>query len=156
MRLPTRKAELYNNSIKKDDPYLTPAAIQRLKDELKDLEKNQRPTMADEVRRTGEMGDLSENAGYQIAKAHLRRINSRILTLTERLKHVIPISNNNDGSGRVRVGSTVTVKTNGQAKTFQILGAHETSPGRGRISHLSPLGVAIMGHKIGECVMVKT
>jgi transcription elongation factor GreA len=133
---------------------LTPAKIQRLKDELEDLKRRRLPEAAEEVRRTAAMGDLSENAAYQYAKAELRRINARILSIEERLKSAILIVKPKDGV--VAIGSTVTVETGGRRQTFEIVGAQETDPSRGRISHLSPIGKALIGHSVGDEVTINT
>lgn len=150
MRVPKRKSETQREALQGEpDRFLTPQAISRLKDELERLIKDERGKAAAEVRRAGEMGDFSENAGYQAAKAHLRRVNGRILSLQERLKHAIPIESGTD-DGRVRIGTTVDVEMNGKASTYEILGSQESNPSRGRISYLSPLGAALMGHVAGD------
>ncbi len=101
-------------------------------------------------------GDLSENAEYQDARARLSRIDGRIFGLKERIKNAIPIEEGVGASGRVRIGSTVVLRAAGQEKTFQILGSHESNPARGRISHLSPLGAALLDHAVGENVTITT
>ncbi len=79
MRIPTRKGEMDRLALAEpEDRHLTASAIERFKREVEDLEKRQRPEAVLEVRRLAEMGDFSENFGYQNAKALLRRINSRI------------------------------------------------------------------------------
>lgn len=126
--------------------------LDQLKRQLADLEKRERPLAAEEVRRTGEMGDLSENAAYQYAKAHLRRVNGRILSLQDRIASAVLIQAPAD-DGVVRIGSTVTVATTEREMTFQILGSQETNPLKGRISYSSPLGAALIGHTVGEVVV---
>lgn len=115
----------------------------------------ERPAAAEEVARTAAMGDLSENAAYTAAKYHLRRLNDRITTIEEKLKFAIVINEGTDSSGKIRIGSTVTVEVNGKQMTFEILGSHETNPSRGRISYLSPIGAALIDHVAGDVVTVK-
>lgn len=155
MRLPTRRSERLK--IKKDeDRYLTEEALARLKLRLEDLQKRELPAAVEEVRRTAEMGDFSENAAYQIAKGNLRRINNRILTLQEELKQAILIPKNKNASGRVRIGSTVVLRgEDGKELIYQILGSREASPGRGRISHVSPLGQALLGKEAGAEIEIQ-
>jgi transcription elongation factor GreA len=155
MRLPTRKAETDRELLRQDDHFLTPAAIERMKKDLERLVKSERGPAAEEVHRLAQMGDLSENAAYQFAKQHLRRINGRITSIEEKLKHAIPIQ---AGSvdGKIRIGSTVTVRLNDKNMTFEIVGSQETNPAKGRISHLSPIGQALLGNKTGETATVKT
>ncbi len=137
------------------DNHLTPAKIKAMERELEDLIKNQRRPAADEVARTAQMGDLSENAGYQFAKQNLRRINDRITILEERLKTAIPIDQS-QSDGKVRIGSKVIVSVKGKQMDFEILGSVESNPFKGKISYSSPLGAALIGHAAGETVSVKT
>lgn len=136
------------------DNLLTPAKIARLKVERDDLVKRERPIAAAEVQRTAEMGDLSENAGYQAAKAHLRRVNNRILWIEARLADAVPIAAGG-GNGTIQVGSTVKVAVDGREMTFELVGSQETNPSRGRISHRSPIGLALLGARVGDDVVVK-
>ncbi len=134
------------------DRMISNEKLEQLKRQLSDLEKEERPGAAEEVRRTGEMGDLSENAAYQYAKAHLRRVNGRILSLQDRIASAVLIETPID-DGVVRIGSTVTVTTSDREMIFQILGSQETDPLKGRISYSSPLGAALIGHAVGEEVV---
>ncbi|HEU0050868.1 MAG TPA: transcription elongation factor GreA [Patescibacteria group bacterium] len=154
MQIPKRKAQK-KYSDEDESLYFTSAAIDRMKQELDRLEHKDRPSTAEEVAAARALGDLSENAEYQDAKARLGRINTRIFYLQERLKHAIRIEEQAVG-GPVQIGSTVTVESNGTEKRFQILGTHESNPSRGRISHVSPLGAALLDHVAGEMVVVKT
>lgn len=151
MRLPTRKAERDKHLLTPADEYATPAMISKMERELNDLIQNQRQPAADEVHRTAQMGDLSENAAYQFAKMHLRRVNSRILKLEDGLKRVIPISTG-PADGKVRIGSKVILRTGDKTVTYEILGSLESNPARGRISYLSPLGALLMEKSINETV----
>lgn len=151
MRLPTRRSEKDRELRAQNDYHVTPETIARMEKELVDLEKRQRPELADEVFRTGQMGDLSENAAYQFAKMNLRRVNSRILSLQEKLKHAVPITRGSS-DGKIRIGSTVILEIGSQKVTYEILGSNETNPARGRISHNSPLGQALLGHAAGDLV----
>lgn len=106
------------------------------------------------MRRLAEMGDLSENAAYQIAKGRLRGINDNITKLENLLNQAVIIAPKED-SDKIEIGNIVTVDIDGMKKTFTILGSSETDPLRGIISHHSPLGAALMGHKIGDTVTVQ-
>lgn len=155
MRIPTRRGEKERAALAEpEDHHLTPQAVSRLKRELEDLLQYKRPEAINEVRRLAEMGDFSENAGYQIAKATLRRINSRIDVLQQRLKTAVVIPIGPSADGRVRIGSTVELKKNDRTVSYQILGSLETNPSAGRISHRSPLGQALLGGTAGESVQV--
>lgn len=157
MRLPTRRAEEFARAQTKpsDDVYLTPEALERIKRQIIELQA-EKPHALAELQRTQEMGDLSENFGYQEAKARLRHINNRVLTLEERLKTSVVIEHGTGADGLIRIGSTITIETAGKSSTFQILGAQEANPLKGHISYLSPLGSALMGHRVGDEVTLKT
>lgn len=152
MQIPKRKPGKWAGI--EPDRYLTADKLERLRAELADVEGRQLRAAAEEVRRTSEMGDRSENAAYTEARGRLTRLHNRILSLKERIKHAVVIPKGPDASGRVRVGSTVVLETGGKTKTYEILGAQETDPSRGRISYLSPLGAALMGRKTGETATI--
>ena|SRR3989338_1991164 len=153
MRVPTRRSERLKIQ-KNDDPYLTPAAITRIRRDLDHLENEERPAAIAEVRRTAEMGDFSENAAYQIAKGNLRRINGRILSNQEQLKQAVAIMSEDD-AGKIHIGSTVVLEAGDKRIIYQILGSRETNPAKGRISYSSPIGQALMGHVVGDTITVK-
>lgn len=135
------------------DLHVTAQKLERMKRDLKNLLEHERAEAVAEVRRTGEMGDFSENAGYQIAKATLRRINNRIDILTDRIARAVIIE---DGpSSVVRIGSMVTVRSDGKTTIFHIVGSQESDPSRGKISHASPIGAALLRAHVGDIVTVK-
>ena len=155
MQVPIRKSEQTKRYSDPGGPILlTPAGIKRLEETLHDLQKNQLPPAIADVQRTGEMGDFSENAAYQEAKARMRHIHSRIAILKDRLSRAQIIKY--APSGFVEIGSTVVLKINGEEKTFEIVGPSETNPTHGRISHLSPLGAALMNHAKRDQVKLQT
>lgn len=133
--------------------YLTPRGVENLKRTLAQLEAERPNTVADLTRAIA-MGDLSENAEYTESKARLARTDGRIFGIKERLKRVILIEEG--ASENVRLGSTVVVSIEGKQKTYRIVGPHETDPTKGRISHVSPLGSALLHHKVGDAVTIST
>ncbi len=154
MRLPTRKAEKERDEQRQDDPHVTQASFDKMTRDFARLQK-ERISAAEEVARTGAMGDLSENAAYQYAKQHLRSILSRITRLELALAHAIIIPANASPDGVIRLGSMVTVRLEGKEYTWKILGEREVRPGLGQISYHSPVGNALLGHKVGENVDVR-
>lgn len=148
MRTPIRKAGKYTGY--KPDPFLTLGKLNEIKNKLRQLKQNL-PLAIAEVKRLGEMGDFSENAAYAMAKGRLRGMNQRILELEDQLKQaqVIEPSKN---SGKVQLGSRVTVEIEGEQKTYLILGSAETNPKENVISHRSPIGAALVGYQAGDRV----
>lgn len=128
--------------------------MRRLEEEFHEISAFQRPKAVEDLTRAREMGDLSENAAYAEAKSRLGRIDARIFSIKERLKNAVVIETGPDAVGRARVGSKVTVSVGGRERTYEILGSQETDPARGRISHSSPLGSALIGKCAGGSVIV--
>ncbi len=156
MRLPLRKHERLKIHKDEGSLYLTKDGLEKLKHTLTDLQKVQLPQAIEDVKRTAEFGDFSENAEYQEAKGRLRRIHARIFSITEDLKRVSIITQDAHALGQVQMGSTVVLETNGTQKTYQIVGPHEANPVKGRVSHVSPLGSAVVGKSVGDRVSIKT
>jgi len=127
---------------------LTEEKFQELQRKLESLKKRH-PGLSAEVKRLAEMGDFSENAGYQLAKGRLRGLNQRILELEVQLREAIVFRPNRE-SDIVSLGRRVTVISSGQKKSYTILGSVETDPAAGVISHNSPLGQGLLGHRVGE------
>lgn len=141
-----------------DPVYLTPEGVRRLEARLARL-KASLPAAIAETARTSAYGDRSENAEYKEAKGILRRTHAQIFSIEDQLKRVVLIPAGAARGGRVQLGATVTIETQNAArdrKTFHIVGPSETDPMRGRISHTSPLGAALIGHATGDTVTVQT
>lgn len=151
MRVPIRKPGKY--TFLKPDPNLTEEKFKELQQQLERLRHSQ-PAAIAEVSRLAQMGDFSENAAYQMAKGRLRGINQRILDLENHLKRAVVITPSEDTS-KVQLGHRVTISMDGQQTTFTILGSSETDPGRGVISHNSPIGSALLGKRVGETVVIR-
>ncbi len=138
--------------------YLTPEGVKRLEARLARL-KDSLPAVIEEAARTAAYGDRSDNAEYKESKGILRRTRGQILNIEDQLKRIIVIPAGTDASGRIRLGSTVVLeikKASGATqKTFRIVGSSETDPSRGRISHTSPLGAALLGHEKNDIVTIK-
>lgn len=113
-----------------------------------------RPTAVQELRIAREMGDLSENAAYHVARAKLSQTDSRLRHLDNLIRrahiHAPPIQ------GTVGLGSTVKLQNSEKILQFKIVGSFEADPSVGKISHISPLGRLLMGKNTGDVVSVKT
>lgn len=148
MRVPKRKSE--ERAWKKSGPvFITPKGLEKIKEEINELEAKL-PEMIAEVEHTKSHGDFSENAAYQHAKYTLRKTQGRIRRLSNKVKQAILIEKQD--SDTIQLGSHVVLEANGKEFSFEILGAHEADPAKGRISNLSPLGKILLGKKAGEKV----
>ena len=154
MRIPRRKAD----ELKKRDSgpvYLTETGFERLQGKLARI-KRSLPELIDATAEAAAAGDRSDNAAYTTSKAALRRANWRILEIGDELKRAVVITPGPDKNGAAKLGSTVTLKTNGGQKKFEIVGPKETDPAAGRVSQESPLGAALIGKIAGGTVTIKT
>jgi transcription elongation factor GreA len=135
---------------------LTPEGRDRLKTELDHLRSVKRPEIADHLRQAADEGDLTENVGYEDAKYEQSLVEGRILTLEALLERAVVVEGR-PASEAVGFGSQVTVMEKGGAtESFKIVGSVEADPGAGRISNESPLGKALLNHRVGEEVPVDT
>ncbi len=135
------------------DHFLTPAKIKQMKAEIARI-LQERPAVIEDMQLAATQGDFSENAGYQAAKWKLRRMNSRIDHLTHELNNAIPIPAGS-ADGKIGIGSTVTVAVSDKEMKLEILGTQESNPSKGRISYVSPIGAALLGHVAGDVVTVE-
>lgn len=136
-------------------PYLTKNGLEHLKQKLVRLKTQELPQAIEDVKRTAEFGDFSENAEYQEAKARLRRIHAQIFSIMEKIKHAVVIKRD-AADHRIGLGSTVIVQINTQESSYEIVGPQESDPTHGRISHVSPLGMRLMGKTVGDIIEFNT
>lgn len=139
--------------------YITPAGLQRLKDEHRFLVSRERPAVTQVVAWAAGNGDRSENADYLYGKRRLRQIDSRIRFLTRRIdaaEVVDPAAPRPAAAAsRVFFGATVTYRDNaGDEHTVSIVGVDEVDLERRYISWRSPLARALMKSTPGDRVVV--
>ncbi|MFA5886591.1 MAG: transcription elongation factor GreA [Patescibacteria group bacterium] len=127
----------------------------KLQDELNLLTTLKRKEIAERIERAKDLGDLSENAEYSEAKDAQALNEGRVMELTNILKNVTIVQNNNSHE-QVTMGSKVTVKSAAGEKQYTIVSFNEADPLNGKISNESPLGVAFINRHKGEQVEVET
>ncbi len=134
--------------------YITPAGAVRLQAELKSLLYTLRPEMVNTVAWAASNGDRSENGDYIYGKRRLREIDRRIHFITQRMDAAVvvdPVQQHQVAQGRVLFGCTVTVENEeGQEKSYSIVGEDEIDLPRGRLSWISPIAKALLGHREGD------
>ena len=136
--------------------YLTPEGEAKLRAELAELKGPKREELAARLRSAIQMGDLSENADYHKAKEDQAFLEGRIQELEAILRDAVIIeeSRNKDEVG---IGSHVTIQEEGlDPETYHLVGPTEADPRKGRISHESPIGNALMGKKVGDTAEAET
>jgi transcription elongation factor GreA len=133
--------------------YLTKEGAAKLRAELEQLKGPAREELAKRLRFAIQQGDLSENADYTAAKEEQGFLEGRIEELTEILGNVVIIEENVIDKDTVEVGNNVTIQEdNDPAETYFIVGPQEADPAKGRISYNSPIGQALLGHRVGDVV----
>jgi transcription elongation factor GreA len=141
----------------KDDYFLTKEGAEKMRAELEDMVTRQREELSKRLRTAIQQGDLSENADYHKAKEDQGFLEGKIKEYEEILSGVKIIEEVNNASGVVDVGSWVTIKEGkSPEEKYHVVGAKEANPREGRISNESPIGSAVMGHKVGDNVVVVT
>ena len=134
---------------------ITPVGHAKLKAELEELWKVERPAVTAEVTAAAAQGDRSENAEYQYGKRRLREIDRRVRWLNKRLEEV-EVVRAAPQDGRVHFGSRVTVEDEeGETQTWQLVGSDEWDVNEGKISALSPMGRALLGKRVDDEVEVR-
>jgi transcription elongation factor GreB len=140
--------------------YITPAGLQRLRDELRFLRVRERPAVTKVVQWAAGNGDRSENADYQYGKRRLRQIDSRIRFLTKRIEAAEVVDprtpRSGEAAGRVFFGATVTFANgDGQERTVSIVGQDEVGLHRRYVSWVSPLAKTLMKAAVGDTVVLR-
>jgi transcription elongation factor GreA len=137
--------------------YLTAEGAAKLEAELEELKGPQRLAISKRLRDAIQMGDLSENADYHKAKEDQGFLEGRIQELEFMFRNAIIVEETSGPKDTVSVGVHVTVQEAGfDPETYYMVGAKEADPRSGKISHESPIGLALMDHHVGDVVDVIT
>lgn len=132
--------------------HLTASGLTALRDELDELVTVRRPEVILRVKSARELGDLRENADYEAARREQSFLEGRIQAIEQMLRTAVVIDA--DRSGVISLGSTVVAEADGGTWTLRIVGSTEADPAAGRISNVSPVGRALLGHAAGDEVRI--
>ena len=134
----------------------TPAGFKALQDELDYLVNVRVEENKKEISTARAFGDLSENSEYDEAKQEQGKIHARIDELREMIANAKVIDESQIDESKISVGSIVVLYNVERAKemTYHIVGSYETDPKNGKISDSSPVGIALLGAKEGDEVVV--
>lgn len=137
---------------------LTYAGLKKLEDELQDLKVYKRKEVADKIKEAREQGDLSENAEYDAAKEEQREIEARIEEIEKILKNAEVVVDEDIDANVINIGCSVRVYDTEfeEELELKIVGSTEASSLQGKISNESPVGKALLRHKVGDVVEVET
>ena len=134
---------------------ITSLRLADLEKELNYLKTTREREIAAMIAEARSYGDLSENSEYDAAKNEQAKLYGRIAEIEDILSHAVIIEDENELSGAVGLGCTVTVEdANGKQTTYRITGSQEANPMEYKLSDDSPFGRAIVGKKMGDTFTV--
>ncbi|MBO1358470.1 transcription elongation factor GreB [Acetobacter sacchari] len=138
--------------------YVTPDGLQTMRAELTRLLKQERPSVVEIVSWAAGNGDRSENGDYIYGKKRLREIDRRIRFLTQRVENAIAVDPaTQTRRDRVFFGATVLyVDESDRETTVTIVGADEADSSQRQVSLLAPVARALLGHGVGDEVVLNT
>nr|WP_317359946.1 transcription elongation factor GreA [uncultured Tyzzerella sp.] len=136
---------------------LTHEGLENLEQELQELKVVRRKDVAAKIKEARGQGDLSENAEYDAAKEEQAEIEARIITIENMLRNAEVIDSGNV-TDTVSIGNTIKLFDSEfqEEIEYTLVGSAEADPFNGKISNESPIGAAIIGHKVGDTVEVDT
>ncbi|MCR4895852.1 MAG: transcription elongation factor GreA [Lachnospiraceae bacterium] len=137
---------------------LTYEGLTQYEKELHELKVVRRQEVAQKIKEAREQGDLSENAEYDAAKDEQRDIEARIEELEKILKNAEIVDEDEVDLGKINIGCVVRLLDMEESEEleYKIVGSTEADSLQGKISNESPVGKALIGHKVGEAVDVST
>ncbi len=139
--------------------HLTPEGREALDGELEKLVTVRRREVADRINAASESGGTADNAEYEEAKNEQAFVEGRISDLEQILSRAVvtETAKKKKKGATVEFGSSVTVSAGkGAKRLYKVVGSAEAAPLEGKISESSPVGRALMGHKVGDEVEVET
>ncbi len=141
----------------RSSPYITPEGEARLREELHQLWKVERPKVTQEVSDAAKLGDRSENAEYIYGKKRLREIDRRVRFLSKRLESLKVVNTLPDDANRVYFGAWVRiVDEDEQPRVLRIVGPDEFDADKRYISVDSPMARALLKKQVDDEIVVRT
>ena len=136
--------------------HLTPEGREGLAQELEHLTGVRRREVAMRINKAHETGGTVDNAEYEEAKNEQAFVEGRIADIENILSKAVVTKRRKKKTAIVEFGSSVTVtNSRGSKVLYQLVGGAEANPSKGKISESSPVGLALMGRKVGDVVDVE-
>ncbi len=137
---------------------ITAEGKKQLEERLDYLLTVRRAEVAEKIRVARSYGDLSENSEYDDAMNEQAILEAEIKTIQATLKNAVIIDESGMTNEHVHVGSKVKIENleSGRQSEYKLVGPKESKPSEGRISDESPVGMALIGHSVGDVVEVET
>ncbi|MFC1578959.1 transcription elongation factor GreB [Pseudomonadota bacterium] len=147
----------YRPPRRRGSAYITPEGERRLREELHQLWKVERPQVTNAVHEAAKNGDRSENGDYIYGKRRLREIDSRVRFLNKRLDELKVIDRSPDNPDKIYFGAWVCLEDEaGEEQRWRIVGPDEFDLGRGLLSMDSPMARSLLGKGLDDEVRVQS
>lgn len=140
------------------EEYVLPLkVIEQYKEELRELRTTGRNDIAEKIKEAKSFGDLSENSEYDEAKSDQAKLEARILELEYIVSHATVLDESAISTETVHTGLAVKIydRTYGEEDVYYLVGSPQADPLANKISDESPVGKALLGHKVGDVVLVE-
>ncbi len=136
---------------------VTTEGFKKLESELDFLRNVKRREVQEAIAVARSFGDLSENSEYDEAKNEQAKVEARIVELEEILRNIKVIDESSISTDVVGLGTKVKIKDLGydEIEEISIVGSNEAESLAGKISDVSPLGIALLKKKVGDVVTVE-
>ena len=157
-RLPDYRGEVAINPLDMSNiSYFTPEGLQRLKDEIHQLESVERPKISAQIAEARDKGDLSENAEYDAAKEAQGLMEAKIAKLKNTLANARLVDDSKIDNSKVYILSTVKIRNtkNNAEVTYTLVAENEANLAEKKISVDSPIGKGLLGKAVGEIAEVQ-
>ncbi len=137
---------------------MTRKGYERLRDELERLKREERPRVIQAIAEARAHGDISENAEFAAAKERQSFIEGRIREIETKLAEAQIIETSQLSAEKVVFGATVVLRDveEDAQRRFRLVGQDEADIKNGKISVVSPVGKALIGHRVGDMVQIQT
>jgi len=136
------------------ETYLTEEGLKSIQEELEYLKLTKRPEVINALKEARALGDLSENAEYDAARAEQASVEAKIVELEQMIEHAVIIKEVK--TDKVSIGNNVKIEyvEDKETEEYSIVGSKEADPFNNRISNESPIAQAIIGKKVGDIAKV--
>jgi transcription elongation factor GreB len=147
----------YRPPRERGSPYITPEGEKKLREEVHQLWKIERPQVTAVVHEAAKNGDRSENGDYIYGKRRLREIDSRVRFLTKRLEVLEVVDRIPSEQNKIYFGAWVTVEDqNDDMHIYRIVGPDEFDVSQGKLSMDSPLAKALLGKRVDDDIVINS
>jgi len=132
--------------------YFTEEGLKKLRDEVEELIRVQRPAISKQIAEARDKGDLSENAEYDAAKEAQGMLELKIAKRQETIRNARIIDESKMDTSKVLILSTVKIKNlkNDAVMTYTLVPENEADLKIGKLSVSSPIAKGLLGKKVGE------